>query len=317
MGGIICTVFEGNYHYGVAALANSLYFNGFKGDFYVGYRGNLPAWVTSKWAQTTEFDWEGNAHTLNVKEDFRLIFLEVNQQRHLAHYKPAFMLSLMKDIAPLSTSIAYFDPDIVIKCRWRFYEEWMEFGVALVHEIVSQDMPVNHPTRMQWQRVIMECGKEVTKNISAYINCGFCGVSRENIEFLELWDYYITKAITTYKQDEKIFATFDRTSAFWSIDQDTFNMVAMSCNCPISEMGPEAMDFINAGWTMSHAVGSPKPWKNFFLRSMLSGFSPTLSEKQYWNYANKGIRSHSDFELKRKKYSIIIASFISRFYTRK
>jgi len=314
MSSIICTVFEKGYHYGVAALANSLYIHGFRGDFYIGYRGDLPYWITSKWQESSEFDWIGKVHVFTVRENYRLIFLEINQQRHLAHYKPAFMLDLMNQVAPLSKSIAYFDPDIVVRCRWGFFEEWMEYGVSMVHEIVSQDMPPNHPTRKQWEKIIIECEKLVTRSLNSYINCGFCGVSRQNIEFLELWDYYINKAITIYKQDESLFATFDRTSAFWSIDQDTFNMAAMSSNSPISEMGPEAMDFVSAGWTMSHAVGPQKPWSKNFVLSALKGLSPSMPEKQYWVYANNGIKTISNIRFNVKKLSISFASFISRFY---
>jgi hypothetical protein len=40
-----CTLFEGNYHFGVAALSNSLIAAGYAGTLWVGYRGALSGWI--------------------------------------------------------------------------------------------------------------------------------------------------------------------------------------------------------------------------------------------------------------------------------
>ena len=88
----ICTLFEGNYHYGVAALSNSLYRKKFRGSIYVGYRGKLPDWANSA-KDTTSFEWNGSK-TLEVGEGMQVHFLPLDTDYHFANYKPLYMLRL-------------------------------------------------------------------------------------------------------------------------------------------------------------------------------------------------------------------------------
>ncbi|MES2775215.1 MAG: hypothetical protein V4722_13590 [Bacteroidota bacterium] len=314
MDSIICTLFEGHYHYGVAALTNSLYEQGFRGAIYVGYRGALPPWAAGATTDPT-VDWKG-CLSMTVTEGLTLHFLPVDTSFHLTNYKPDFMLSLWNGPAKNADALAYFDPDIVIKCKWDFFETWMTHGVALVHEIVSNDMPATHPIRQEWMKVIEKAEMKTVRNIHSYINGGFCGVIRENTEFLETWSKIIHTAVKYYNQDPSTFASFDRTSPFWNVDQDAFNIAAMCCESPISEMGSEGMDFINAGWTMSHATGSPKPWKKNFCKMALDGKPPTLAEKGFWLHATTPIPTFSNSYIRYKTFCISIASFVGRFYRR-
>jgi len=124
MNSAVCTLFEGDYHYGVGALANSLYAQGYRGILYAGYRGELPPWAagTGVRDQAAEF---------TAAQGLILRFIPLATKIHLTNFKPDFMLSLWRDHCPDAQSLFYFDPDITVIGRWTFFEEWVEAGVAL------------------------------------------------------------------------------------------------------------------------------------------------------------------------------------------
>lgn len=315
MNSSICTLFEKHFHHGIAGLTNSLYKNGFRGQVYVGYRGALPEWC-SKAILNPELEWEG-ATTLHVYDDLKVHFLPVNTTFHLTNYKPDFMIRLFNGPAKNTTSLSYFDPDIVIKCKWEFFEKWMTHGVALVHEIIATDMPPTHPIRRMWAEVISKAGFSITKQLYSYINGGYCGVHKDYQEYLLVWKKIMDVGIEHFNLAPDKFMPTDRTDPFFATDQDAMNIAAMCCQSPISELGPEGMDFIHGGWTMSHAVGSPKPWKKKFILAALRGHSPTLPESAYWKCVDGPIQSFAPSVIKRKRLSLKIASMIGRIYQKK
>jgi hypothetical protein len=315
MGSAVCTLFEGDYHYGVAALINSLYDKGFRGTMYVGYRGELPGWASLGekranvyWAEYT---------TLELDKNFSIHFFPVYDECHFTNYKPTFMLELIEGPASNAENIFYFDPDIVNKCSWSFYERWVGFGVALVHETVWNDMPANHPKRMQWKQIAKDAGFEIKNNLNSYINAGFIGVNDKQIGFLRLWSNLIEFSALHYNLDKTKFNQSEHDADMFKVaDQDLLNLAAMCTNESLSEMGPEGMDFIGGGWLMSHATGTPKPWKWNPLIQILYGRPPRQVDREFWNSANGMISSYPKSLIYRRLFEIKVAAFIGRFYRR-
>ena len=314
MTSVVCTLFENHYHYGVAALTNSLYRQGFRGPVYAGYRGPLPSWARVA-SENSALGWAG-ATTLEVADGLKIHFLPLDTSYLLTNYKPQFMIRLLAGPAKEAGSMFYFDPDIVVKCTWSFFENWVTHGVALVHEIISNDMPLTHPKRKEWEKVILKLGRTPTRQVQSYINGGFCGVSSDHFEFLEVWAKVMETAIHHYHVNPFKFMPFDKPHFFYAGDQDALNITAMCSDAPISELGPEGMDFIHGGWTMSHAVGSPKPWKKKFFWHALGGYPPSLADRSFWQYVHSPIPVFSQRQVIYKKVGMLASAFIGRFYHR-
>lgn len=257
----ICTLFEGNYHYGVGALVNSLYYYGFRGVIWVGYRGALPPWAKDlkSCQQYQEF---------TVAEECIIRFIPLNIPVHFATYKPDFMLELWKHYCPDAEALFYFDPDIVVECVWSFFKDWVTFGVAVCEDIES---PVSntHPLRMAWRRFYEPQGYSFDSSIDVYINSGFIGLTKINQQFLREWQQIkglMADAIGGFQT----LKVKDRTFMFYNTDQDALNIAIQCSKYPFSTMGQEAMGFIPRSLkVMFHAV-DPKPWqKNMISQAII------------------------------------------------
>lgn len=311
----VFTLFEGHYHFGAAALINSLYRNKFRGEVYLGYRGELPPWARN--AKPLDVSWRDASHFI-LEESIDIRFLPVNSAVHFTNHKPRFILDVLDQLGVEPDRMFYFDPDIVIKCGWNFFEDWAGHGVALVHESVYNDMPPTHPVRLKWRSIIDECGFQGNRDFSSYLNAGFFGVSSAAIEFLEKFDTFIRLAETKFGCDlSRMISDFGRSHPFNFIDQDAFNMAAMACDSFVSEIGPDGMDFHHGGFVMSHATGAPKPWKKKFVWSAISsGVPPSLADNAYWRFSNSPIANYSRLRALLKKLDRRFAAGIGRIYTR-
>jgi hypothetical protein len=316
MNSVVCTFYENHYHYGVAALINSLYDNGFRGHVFVGYRGGLPPWA-DKTYDCTVISWSGSS-TLKLSEDLQVHFLPVATKVHFTNYKPFFVLDLWEKCTTLNPpGIFYFDPDIVNKCNWQFYENWIRYGIAIVHEIVWNDMPANHPKRHQWLTIAELAGVRQVHELHSYVNAGFFGIRSNAIAFVQLWKMLIETAEKNGLFDpSQFFQSKLDSDVLRAGDQDLFNLALMCTEAPLSEFGPEGMDFLNGGWLMSHATGSPKPWKTSHLREWFKGRQVSLQSKAFWKYANGIIQTHSESKIKKVLLAHKVVAVLSRFYSK-
>jgi hypothetical protein len=307
MNSAICTLFEGDYHYGVGALVNSLHRHGYRGIVWAGYRGILPQWASPlrKAADYVEFD-VGNGCVIR--------FLTIGTERHLTNHKPEFMLDVGQHRCPDTVSLYYFDPDIVIKCAWAFFEEWTAYGVA-VCEDVNSPMPASHPIRHAWRRFCAEHGVPLPRFLDAYVSGGFVGLRRSQFALLEMWKQLVD-ALESETGDLKQIGYRARPYAFYNGDQDVLNMTLMSSDEPISLIGREGMDFAPGGYTMSHAAGGVKPWRKRLIASALSGIPPTRADKEYWRNVERPIRLYSTTAQRWHWWNLVASSAVGRFIRR-
>jgi hypothetical protein len=307
MKSVVVTLFEGDYHLGAAALINSLFAAGFDGVVVCGYRGAPPPWAPS-------------VQSLGA---MRVEFLPVETKAHFTNYKPEFLLRVWNEMYPDAARLYYFDPDIVVRARWSFFEEWADYGVALVED-VNSPLPETHPRRAAWRRCLDARGRLVRRETPLYVNGGFIGLARAEAGFLHEWLAAMTLVGEEIGGLDRSMFSFagvapDLASPahpFNKTDQDALNIALMTAAQRVSVMGPEGMDFRPGGWTMSHALGSEKPWRKRFLRAALAARPPTPADREFWNYVGGPVQIFSSGITARRRLALGLAALLGRFYRR-
>lgn len=316
----ICTLFEGNYHLGLAALVNSLVANGFKGHIYSGYRGQLPGWAEEA-TINTEMGFD-DVRSLKIDQS-HLHFIRLSTDYHFTNYKPDFMLDLWNGPAFAADAMVYLDPDIIVTDSWRTIEKWMDCGVALCED-VNSPVARHHPRRVGWRNYYAQHGVQLKFKESFYVNGGFVGLKKANISFVEDWkrnQELMSNAIGGLKRSSLAGKPLNADSVgafapFGKTDQDALNATIESSNLPTSIAGKEVMGFIPGKALLPHALGTPKPWDNKPISRGLNGETPRFVDKVYWDYVQTPIEVFNKSKISKMKRHTRIASLLGRFYSR-
>lgn len=301
MNSIVCTLYENHYEIGVGTLINSLVNHNFTGRIAVGYRGNLPGWLSQI---------RGDGYSYFINETIELIFYPLKTDYHLAYYKPFFMVELFEEY-PGCEQVFYFDPDICNKCSWSFYEKWVDLGLAVCLDNCYGTLPARHPWRHEWLELGKKLNYEQKQTSNFYFNSGFVGVRRSDLSSLQLWKE-LTIALEHSGYDISGMKKVGRENSIIT-DQDIFNAAIMFSDVPCSPIGTDGMDFSGGGFLMSHAVGSVKPWKKQFVYDVLAtGNIPSMAETEFFNHLTHPINLYDPITRLTKKLDLKLAKMLGR-----
>ena len=299
----VCTLWEGDYHKGLGAFANSLIRCGFRGTIWAGYRGELPPWFLEKTSSRA-------IQYFVPAPGVRIAFVHLEAPCHFAQYKADFCLQVLKVLDPEASGVYYFDPDVLLLARWDFFTKWLQSGVTACED---WHYPLNptHPLVVLWTRYLATRGFTLHKPVTLYLNSGLVGVRRDCISFLELWRDLLVAVQQDFNQrGEAHFG--QRTDLFHNIDQDAFTLALHISELPFSAVGVDGMAFGRGEWLTVHAVGE-KPWRRRIFRDMLQkGAGIDLALRRYWQFCDQPIL----VEQKPSQWAILLVRLLTRFYKR-
>ena len=299
---VVVCLYDGDYHYGVAALANSLAKSGFKGFINTAYRGSLPPWVEQLKGINTQ--------TYYVNDSIIIHFEKVNTGMHLAYFKPYFIKQTFENF-PQVNKIFYFDVDIVVSAPWSFFSNWVDDHICLCLDNSYDYVHHNHPWRKDWKR-LAKVDIPFCNPTTAYVNSGFIGIKRKSLPLINKW-IQLTENFKDLGGDLKIIDQNGKSS--YKGDQDLLNAAITVCpEIELSLIGKEGMGFTQPAYLMSHAISKVKPWKKNYLKYLIEkGHKPSYSEKDFFNYCKYPIRLFPSFTFFLKKANLILATFFGRY----
>lgn len=305
---VVATLVERDFLIGSVVLFNSLWANGFRGRFIVGFRGleGMPQ-------QLRETVTNSRVEGCSIK------LLKLSTPIHFTNYKSTFLSDLLEGDGSIE-KVTYLDPDVVSTCPWSWMDSWCENGPTMCAD-VNWWMPGNHPTRWTWKRFIGEAGFGSAKSIDLYLNGGFVSVHRRDASFLRRWQVFTDIALRSQASiptsgEIGAWRFGGREKPFHTPDQDALNMAAMSWEEGISLFGPDAMGFAPGIRLVPHALGAGKPWRRSYLSDALRGRSPRYVDRVFWSNALKPLPIAASRRVLVKRLSLSLASGLGRVYRR-
>jgi hypothetical protein len=313
---VVCTLFEKQYHLGVAVLVNSLARAGFRGTVVAGFRGPLPAWAADA-RQQDATTWE-----LAIPNGPTLVFTRLETTSHFTNFKPAFMRGVLD--RPDADGLFYFDPDIVVNTTWHYLEEWLTCGIAVCDD-VNSPAEENHPLRVGWWRFFAGSDIKLHYRGSRYANGGVVGIVREQRDFLELWQHMLDEVTASLGGADVVGIEGGRmlddpygfANCFRHTDQDVLNAaLEASPHHPVSFLGRQAMGFMPGTPILPHALGPRKPWSRRFILEALGGRPPARVDRAFWAKADGPLKPFSAVQLAGARVRVSIAAALGRFIRR-
>ena len=305
---VVCTLAEGHYFFGAAALINSLVQAGFEGVVVVGFRGERPNWLGT-------FARDPVSDSYAVTPSVKLRLVKVRGPWHLNNCKPHFMEEVLFKIYPGSDLVYYFDTDIVISHSWSSFVEWAHSGVVLVLDPADSYMSPHHVYRRGWQDLASK-QNHACREFTGYVNGGCVGICRAYAGFASVWSG-LMEELERAGTDMSKMKNAQHKLEFSRMDQDILNATVMATDAPISLLGSEAMGmFPWVGEVMPHAMWGKKPWQRNYILDALRGFPPDRAHRAYWEFVAGPIRPFNEFALFRKRAQLVVGRLIGQLHNR-
>lgn len=298
---IVGCLVENDYWHGVSALLNSLIKNNFKGNFCIGYKGNIPAWCQKL----------NNTVDSVIPKCINIILIEIKCNRHVGFHKPFYLNDLIKTYHP--ARLFYFDVDCLPVTNFDFFEKWTENHISISMDECFTFVHKNHPWKIEWSNILEKNDLKVESIDLPYINSGYIGLPEKHYSLITIW-----KNITLYLENIGLDTNGFNKNPTLPIqgDQEILNLALCCFNeSNLSILGKEGMGFKDPIYLMVHCTNSNKPWSCKYLISFLrKGVSASNRDKIYFKHINLHVKSFSIFQMLMRSIDLKICSILNRIF---